>query len=134
MFSWHALDMLISISHHLNVKAYLSIVGDYVHPLMATINPTSNGYLQYDNAPGHKAKVALNWFHGHNGFSVFPWPSQSTNLKSIEHLLDGGRTVYSQYKSTPEKHAVTVLCNHVNMDRNVKEMFQIFCGIHAAKN
>jgi len=36
MFSWHTLGPLVPIGHCLNAAAYLSIVSDHVHPLMAT--------------------------------------------------------------------------------------------------
>lgn len=35
MFSWHKMDLLISIYHQLNATAYLSIVADHVHAVMA---------------------------------------------------------------------------------------------------
>jgi len=53
MFSWHTLGPLVPIGHCLNATAYLSIVFDHVHPFMATIYPSSDGYFQQDNA--HKA-------------------------------------------------------------------------------
>jgi len=33
----------------------LIIVSDHVHPFMATMYPSSDGYFQQDNAPCHKA-------------------------------------------------------------------------------
>jgi len=36
MFSCHTLGPLVPIGHRLNATAYLSIVSDHVHPLMAT--------------------------------------------------------------------------------------------------
>ena len=58
-FSWHALGQLIVINHHLNATAYLSIVADHVHPFMATIYSSFNGYFQCVNAPCYKAKAKL---------------------------------------------------------------------------
>jgi len=55
MFSWHTLGPLVPIGHRLNVMAYLSIVSDHVHPFMAIMYPSSDGYFQQDNAPCHKA-------------------------------------------------------------------------------
>jgi len=55
MFSWHTLGPLVQIGHSLNATAYLSIVSDNVHPFMATMYPSSDGYFQQDNAPCHKA-------------------------------------------------------------------------------
>jgi len=36
MFSWHTSGPLVPIGHRLNATAYLSIVSDHAHPLMAT--------------------------------------------------------------------------------------------------
>jgi len=55
MFSWHTLRPLVPIGHRLNATTYLSIVSDHVHPFMATMYPSSDGYFQQDNAPCHKA-------------------------------------------------------------------------------
>jgi len=46
--------------------AYLSIVSDHVHPFLATMNPSSDGYFQQDKAPGHKARIISNWFLEHD--------------------------------------------------------------------
>jgi len=66
MFSWHTLGPLVPIGHHLNVTANLNIVSDHVHPFMATMSPSSDGYFQQDN--GH-----LKW---------------SPDLNPIEHLWE----------------------------------------------
>jgi len=55
MFSWHTLGLLVPIEHCLNATAYLSIVSDHVHPFMATLYPSSDGYFQQYNAACHKA-------------------------------------------------------------------------------
>lgn len=41
----------ILYKHCLHAKAYLNIIGDHVHPSVATVYPSSNGYFQLDNAP-----------------------------------------------------------------------------------
>jgi len=46
---------MLPIGHRLNATAYLSIVSDHVHPFMATMYPSSDGYFQQHNAPCHKA-------------------------------------------------------------------------------
>jgi len=55
MFYWQSLGPLVPIGHRLNATAYLSIVSDNVHPFMATMYPSSDGYFQQDNEPCHKA-------------------------------------------------------------------------------
>ncbi|KAG1927050.1 hypothetical protein F2P79_024494 [Pimephales promelas] len=47
----HSDGPLVSVEHRLNATAYLSIVSDNVHPFMATMYPSSDGYFQQDNAP-----------------------------------------------------------------------------------
>ncbi len=37
IFSWHTFGPLVPIEHRLNATAYLSIVADYVHPLITTV-------------------------------------------------------------------------------------------------
>jgi len=72
MFSWLT---LVPIGHRLNVTAYLTIASDHVHPFMATMYPSSDGYFQQDNAPCHKARIISNWFLEHdNEFTVLKWP------------------------------------------------------------
>jgi len=58
-----------AIGHCLNAMAYLSIVSDHVHPFVATMYPSSDGYFQQDNAPCHKAQIFSNWFLEHENMS-----------------------------------------------------------------
>ncbi len=58
----HTLGLLVPIEHCLNATAYLSIVADHVHPFMTTVYPSSDGYFQQDNAPGHKAQIISDCF------------------------------------------------------------------------
>ncbi len=57
IFSWHTLAPIVSIEHRLNATAYLSIVADHVNPFMTKVYPSSDGYIQQDNAPCHKAQI-----------------------------------------------------------------------------
>lgn len=51
MFSLHTLGLLILINQ---------FFVDYVHPFMATIYSSSNGYFQHYSVPYQKAKVTSN--------------------------------------------------------------------------
>lgn len=53
MISWQILEP----KYCLNAMAYLTIVADLVHPFMAKIYPSYNGYFQNYMMPCHKAQV-----------------------------------------------------------------------------
>lgn len=39
------------LDYDLNTEAYLSIAVDYLHPFITTVCPSSDGYVQQNNAP-----------------------------------------------------------------------------------
>ncbi len=89
IYSWHTLGPLVPIEHHLNTTAYLRIVADHVHPFMTTVYPSSDGYIQPDNAPCNKAQIISDWFLEHdNEFSFLKGPPQSPDINPIEPLWD----------------------------------------------
>ncbi len=73
---------LVTTEHHLNVKAYLSIVVD--HPFMTRVYPSYDDYLQQENAPYHRAQIISNWFlENYNQFTILKWPPESPYLIPI---------------------------------------------------
>ncbi len=91
IFSGHTLGSLEPIEHRLNATIYLIIVADHVHPFMTTVNPSSDGYFQQDNAPCHKAQIISDWFLEHdNEFTLLKWPPRVTRSQSNRAPLGCG--------------------------------------------
>ena len=65
MFSWHTLGLLIKVEQCLNATGYLNIASQ-VHPFMAAVYPSVNGFRQQDNTPCHKAGIVQEWLHEHD--------------------------------------------------------------------
>ena len=111
----------------------LGIAGDHVHPFMATMYPTSHGYLHHDHAQCHKASslklVSWTWQWVQCSSVTF----QVTWYESNRKPLGCGQMGDLQHACAANTSAEIVWCNHVNKEQNLKEM-STFCGIHAIKN
>ena len=58
-----------------------------VHPFLAAVYSSANGFLQQVNAPCRKDRIVQEWFHEHNSeFSFLRWPAQSPDLNPIARL------------------------------------------------
>ena len=89
VFSWHTLGSLIKLEQRLNATGYLNIIANEVHPFMAAVYPSANGFLQQDNAPYHKARIVQEWLQEHDSeSSLLQWPVQSPELNPFEYLWD----------------------------------------------
>ncbi len=51
------MGLLVSIEHHLNGTAYLSIDADHVHPFMTTVNSSCDNYITFRKIAGHITKL-----------------------------------------------------------------------------
>lgn len=75
--------------HYLNTPGYLNIVAHHVHPVMKTVDPSTDAYFQQDNEPCYIAHIISIWFLEHdNGFTVLQQPPQSPNFNPIEKYWD----------------------------------------------
>ncbi len=134
LIPWHTLGPLVPIEHCLNATAYLSIVADHVHPFMTTVDPSSKGYFQQDNAPCHKAQIISDWFLEHDNEFFTQMASTVTRSKSNRAPLGCGGTGDSHHGCAADKSAATAWCYHVNMDQNIWAMFPTPCWIYATKD
>ncbi len=101
---------LVPIEHHLNTTAYLSIVADHVHPFITTVNLSSGGYFQQDNAPCHKAQIISDWFLEHdNEFTLLKWPPQSPDLS--RQICSNGVMLSCQYGPKSLRNVSNTLLN-----------------------
>jgi hypothetical protein len=45
VFSWHTLGPLLNVELRLNATGHLNIVANQVHPFMAAVYPSANGFF-----------------------------------------------------------------------------------------
>ncbi len=136
IFSWLTLGPLVPIEHRLNATAYLIIVADHFHPFMTTVNLSSDGFFQQDNAPCHKAQIISDWFLEHDNEFTLLMASKVTRSQSNRAPLGCGGTGDPYHGYAADKSAATAWCYHVNMDQNrwgISEESNTF-WIYATKN
>ncbi len=131
IFNWHTLGPLVPIEYRLNATAYLSIVAEHVHPFMTTAYPSSDGYVQQDNAPCHKISNHLRlvswtwqWVHFTQMASTVT-RSQSnvvereiriidvllTNLQQLRDAVQWASHVHCQYGPKSQRNVSNTLLN-----------------------
>ena len=72
-FSWHTLGPLIKVEQCLNAIGYLNIIANQVHPFMAAVYPSVNGFLSNIESicPNHTHNLSTK-FHPNLNFLRYP--------------------------------------------------------------
>ena len=82
----NGLDLICNVDRHINQNCYLDILQENIPKIISKFNLDSFFIIfQQDNAPIHRAKLLQKWF-SKQPFSLLPWPAQSLDLNSIDHL------------------------------------------------
>ncbi|GBN44516.1 hypothetical protein AVEN_238581-1 [Araneus ventricosus] len=88
-FSWADLGSVVVVEETMKAASYLNIIADQLHPYMAFVFPTGNGFFQQDNVPCHKARIVLELFEDHTDeFHLMTWSPNSPDFNPMEHILD----------------------------------------------
>ncbi len=65
-----------------------------MHPFMTTVDPSSDGYFQQDNAQYHKAQIISDWFLEHDNEFFTQIASTVTRSQSDRAALGCGQNTY----------------------------------------
>ena len=84
MFSSQGTTPLVRLQTRVNAQIYKNIVQDHVVPVIQNSGFDRATFMQ-DNAPCHKAKVAMSYL-SEQDFEIMDWPPQSPDLNPIENL------------------------------------------------
>ena len=87
--SYHGLHCIVPIEGNLTGQAYADILRDNLRPLCVRHFPVGNGVFQQDNAPCHRARVAMNYLNLLRETGIcrhMNWPPHSPDLNPIEHF------------------------------------------------
>ena len=84
-FSWNGLGPIVPIVGSVTGQTHVKIINEYVVPTLHEYFPDGNGIFQEDNAPPHRAKVAVA-ARRNAKIVTLEWPAQSPDLNPIENI------------------------------------------------